>query len=145
MEGVIHVPVASVLLASEKLRGFPPGLTEALDQGTDVLINLLPENPVDLSHGPALAEALGNWLKPLADHIGALVVTGGETAAALLSAFGVDGVRLADEIEPGVSVGLSLGRRRLPLITKAGAFGDEGVLTRTVEQLRRIKREGSLA
>ena len=146
LEGLIHVPIASsTLLAPGKPENFPSHLIQALDQGTDILINLLPEDPVDFSHAPALAAALASRLQPLADHIGALAVTGGETAAALLTACGIDGVRLADEIEPGVSVGLSLGKRSLPLVTKAGAFGDEGVLTRAVLRLRRLNREGYLA
>ena len=61
----------------------------------------------------------------VAPAIGAFAATGGETAAALLSRFGVNGIRLADEIEPGVSLGLTLGQLSVPIATKAGAFGDE--------------------
>ena len=49
-----------------------------------------------------------------------LAATGGETAAALLARFGVNGIRLVDEIEPGVSLGVTLGEFSLPVVTKAG-------------------------
>jgi D-threonate/D-erythronate kinase len=74
-----------------------------------------------------------------------LAATGGETAASLLARFGVNGIRLVDEIEPGVSLGLTLGGVSVPVVTKAGAFGDEGSLTRIVRRLRFIRQKGVLA
>jgi uncharacterized protein YgbK (DUF1537 family) len=61
----------------------------------------------------------------------------------MLSRFGVNGIRLADEIEPGVSLGLSLGRLSVPIATKAGAFGDEQSLIRISERLRAVRTRGS--
>ena len=63
----------------------------------------------DMSLGPRLAQSLAEALRPVAPAIGAFAATGGETAAALLARFGVNGIRLVDEIEPGVSLGLTLG------------------------------------
>ena len=54
--------------------------------------------------------------------------TGGETAAALLTRLGVNGIRLLDEIEPGIPLGLTLGGVSVPAVTKAGGFGNEGLL-----------------
>ena len=68
-----------------------------------------------------------------------------ETAAALLSRFGVNGIRLADEIEPGVSLGLTLGQLSVPIATKAGAFGDEMSLIRISERLRAVRTKGSFS
>ena len=79
-------------------------------------------------------------LQPAAPHIGALFATGGETALALLSALGVNGIRLLDEVEPGVPLGLTRGALRVPIITKAGAFGDAGTLGRCLSHLRRLRR-----
>jgi uncharacterized protein YgbK (DUF1537 family) len=84
-------------------------------------------------------------LKPAASHMSGLAATGGETAAALLAQFGVNGIRLVDEIEPGVSLGLTLGDVSIPVVTKAGAFGDQGSLTRIAERLHLIRQEGILA
>ena len=61
----------------------------------------------------------------------------------LLSRFGVNGIRLADEIEPGVSLGLTLGRLSVPVATKAGAFGDKHSLVRISERLRAVRTKGS--
>jgi len=57
----------------------------------------------------------------------------------------VNGIRLVDEIEPGVSLGVTLGGASLPVVTKAGAFGDQGSLTRITERLRSIRQKGVLA
>ena len=84
-------------------------------------------------------------LATVAPAIGAFAATGGETAAALLSRFGVNGIRLADEIEPGVSLGLTLGQISVPIATKAGAFGNELSLIRISERLRAVRTKGSFA
>ena len=60
--------------------------------------------------------------------MGALVSTGGETARALLSAMHYRALRLAGEIEPGVPLSIAVGPRALPVITKAGAFGNPDTL-----------------
>jgi uncharacterized protein YgbK (DUF1537 family) len=75
--------------------------------------------------------------------IGAFAATGGETAAAFLSRFGVNGIRLAEEIEPGVPLGLTIGSLSVPVCTKAGAFGDEYSLIRINERLRAVRTTGS--
>lgn len=61
----------------------------------------------------------------------ALILSGGETARAVLKAAGVDSLDVSGEIEPGVvrsSAGDRLGG--LTIVTKAGAFGDTGTLER---------------
>ncbi len=99
----------------------------------------------DLAEGPAIADALGRLLAPAARHADGLMATGGETAAALLAHCGIDGLRLIDETEPGVSLGVTLGAFTMPIVTKAGAFGDEGTLLRALHRLRAIHRQGSLS
>ena len=85
----------------------------------------------------------GALLAPVAPHLGGLVATGGETAAALLAHFGVDGLRLIDEIEAGVTLGLTRGALQVPIVTKAGAFGTPETLVRAVHHLRAIRNQGS--
>ena len=98
---------------------------------------------------PTCRSARGfRWASPTrcnrsAPAIGAFAATGGETAAILLSRFGVNGIRLADEIEPGVSLGLTLGKLSVPVATKAGAFGDKLSLIRIRERLRAVRTKGS--
>lgn len=96
--------------------------------------------------GAMLAVALARLLAPrLADAVGGLVATGGETARALLAAAGVPALRLAGEVEPGVPLGTALGSgpaRGLPVITKAGAFGNKATLVRCVEALHALPGAG---
>jgi D-threonate/D-erythronate kinase len=66
---------------------------------------------------------------------GALLLTGGETAIAVLRALGASGLRLIGEIEPGLALGtLADGPfEGLVLMTKAGGFGDADALRRAWE------------
>ncbi|HWC05452.1 MAG TPA: four-carbon acid sugar kinase family protein [Methylomirabilota bacterium] len=66
---------------------------------------------------------------------GALLLTGGETAIAVLRALGARGLRLAGEIEPGLALGTLAGGPfdGLVLMTKAGGFGDADAMLRAWE------------
>lgn len=59
-----------------------------------------------------------------------VVVTGGETAAALYEALGAEGLDLVGAPAPGLSLGYLRAPRhpRLAVLTKAGAFGGEDLL-----------------
>jgi 4-hydroxythreonine-4-phosphate dehydrogenase len=145
--GLRHVPVAPGLLLdadrqAERAR-CRDAVAAALRAGDDVLVEVAVGASPDLALGPRLAAALGALLAPAAPHLGGLVATGGETAAALLGHFGVDGIRLVDEIEPGVSLGLTRGGLAVPIVTKAGAFGNEGTLVRAVHHLRAARTGGT--
>ncbi|MFE3297469.1 four-carbon acid sugar kinase family protein, partial [Streptomyces sp. NPDC059201] len=62
-----------------------------------------------------------------------LVVTGGETAEAVLRALGAHGIDLHDEPEPGIARGILAGPAgvpRVPVVIKAGGFGDDRTLLR---------------
>jgi len=103
---------------------------EALSSGRDaVLVTTLGEK-VDLSQAPAIAAALGRLVPPLVETLGGLVATGGDIARAVLSSLGASGVHLLGEVEPGVPLGLADTARPLPLVTKAGAFGNPSTLKR---------------
>jgi D-threonate/D-erythronate kinase len=66
---------------------------------------------------------------------GGLLLTGGETAIAVLRALGATGVRLAGQLEPGLALGVLAGGPfdGLAVMTKAGGFGDPDVLVRAWE------------
>jgi len=110
-----------------------------LAAGGDVLVEIAADPAADLSQGAGLARRLAALLQPAAPYIGAIFATGGETALALLDAFGVSGIRLLDEIEPGVPIGRTRGALTVPIVTKAGAFGDAGTLSRCLSTLRRSR------
>lgn len=144
--GLRPIPVAPDLLlagdAAERAR-WRNAVTAGLIAGDDVLVEVAMGEAPDLALGPRLADALGALLSPVAPHLGGLVATGGETAASLLAHLGVDGLRLIDEIEAGVSLGLTRGAARIPIVTKAGAFGTPETLVRAVHHLRAIRNQGS--
>ncbi|MFF5209120.1 four-carbon acid sugar kinase family protein [Streptosporangium sp. NPDC000396] len=60
----------------------------------------------------------------------AMLLTGGETARAVLHALGARDVELIAEPEPGVPVGLIERPYRLPIVLKAGGFGNSETLVR---------------
>ncbi len=119
-------------------------IAQALATGADVLVETAAAPNTDLRHGAMLARRLAALLRPAAPGLGALFATGGETALALLDAMGVTGIRMIDEIEPGVPLGLTRGALAIPVVTKAGAFGDAGTLARCLSHLRRWRRPESL-
>jgi len=94
---------------------------------------------------PHVVVGLARVLAPVAARASGLVATGGETAIALLKQSGANGIAVVDEIEPGMCLGLTLGDRSVPCITKSGGFGDDGCLVRAVERLRLIRQTGTVA
>jgi uncharacterized protein YgbK (DUF1537 family) len=120
-------------------------LGERLDNGIDVAIDLEPPPAMRPERAPQAVAALAHLLAPVARHASALAITGGETAAALLERCGISAIRLIDDIEPGISLGLTLGELSVPLVTKPGGFGDAGALRRIAERLRFIRQTGTVA
>jgi uncharacterized protein YgbK (DUF1537 family) len=89
--------------------------------------------------GGELARALAQALAPALCRMGALFATGGETARALLERSGARSLRLLDEVESGVPLAMIEGAVRVPVITKAGAFGDVGTIRRGLDRLRQLR------
>lgn len=114
------------------------GILAALDAGQTALVEIAADPAADLSRGAALAEQLAALLTPAAPRTRGLFVTGGETACALLTHLGVHGIRLLDELEPGVPLGVTLGAHAIPVMTKAGAFGDAGTIGRSLARLHSL-------
>ena len=144
----------TVGIAPAALRAGPDGaewqaaagrVAATLAAGSDVLVEIVADPRADLSQGAELARRLAELLRLSAPHAGALLATGGETALALLNAFEITGIRLLDEIEPGVPLGLTRGALAVPVVTKAGAFGDAGTLGRCLSHLRRLRQPRSPA
>jgi uncharacterized protein YgbK (DUF1537 family) len=97
----------------------------------DALLHV-PIDENDLS-ADAVADALGQSVAGVLErrHFGTVLVTGGDTAAAVLAALGKHSVRLLGEVAPGVPLSqLSYGDRPLWLVTKAGAFGSDDLFAR---------------
>ncbi|MGW0119986.1 four-carbon acid sugar kinase family protein [Streptomyces sp. NPDC003327] len=103
--------------------------------------------------GGTAARAAGGAVEGSADGavdgaVDGLLLTGGATAEAVLRALGAEGIDLHDEPEPGVARGVLLaaatGRTALsgpgalpvPVLVKAGGFGDARALLRLCDLLR---------
>lgn len=146
-DGIAHLPVSPETLLRDAAgrAALAARVAAVIAAGDDALVEITLGDVLDMTIGPRLARSLAEALDPIAARIGAVAATGGETAAALLARFGIDGIRLVDEIEPGVSLGLTLGRLSIPVATKAGAFGDAESLIRISERLRAVRTQGSFS
>jgi uncharacterized protein YgbK (DUF1537 family) len=110
-------------------------LARALATGHDVVL-VLGEEPLGAERGPALAAAAARLVVPHAGVLCGIVATGGDVARAVLAALGATGLRLEGEVEPGVPLGVADSAPPLPVVTKAGAFGDPQTLSRARAALR---------
>ncbi|WP_066521016.1 four-carbon acid sugar kinase family protein [Curtobacterium ammoniigenes] len=91
--------------------------------------------PVDTGNALRVAASVAAAVVDIAEPFDAIVLTGGETARAVIDALGVRTLRVLGELEPGVVVS-SAGAARPLLVTKAGAFGDAETLARAADHLR---------
>jgi D-threonate/D-erythronate kinase len=139
--------VAAVRVAPDDLRG-PPGSSSLLDLesqldaaiglGSDTAMLIERGSTLDTRAGAQLVMALAAVVAPRLGGIGGLVATGGETARGLLEAAGAAGIRLGGEIEPGVPWGRTMGDIVLPIVTKAGAYGNSRTLLRCRNALKGV-------
>ncbi|CCN03790.1 conserved hypothetical protein [Bordetella bronchiseptica Bbr77] len=67
-----------------------------------------------------------------------VVATGGDGASAVLAALQASGIALVDEVTGGVPLGTLTGGQAagLPVVTKAGGFGEQDVLIRAAQAIR---------
>jgi D-threonate/D-erythronate kinase len=107
-------------------------LRDALATG-DVVVML--DGLVDVAVVRRLNAALAEVCAPVIPAAGLLVLTGGETARAVLSRRGVTGLRLLNELEPGVVLARTEPQPGY-VITKAGGFGTRETLHRAVTAVR---------
>jgi uncharacterized protein YgbK (DUF1537 family) len=118
-------------------------LADALGSGHDVVVSLGKEK-IGASDARLPCFTLAEMLAPHADSVGALVATGGETARAVLKAWGVSALRLVQELEAGVPFCITENwRRRLPVLTKAGDFGSPQTLLHCRDFVSALDRTSS--
>lgn len=95
------------------------------------------ERRIDPAHSAKLLATVAARLISGRHHDG-LVVTGGDTAFEVTQALHADSIEVLCELEAGVpKCTLRTAARRIPMITKAGAFGSGSVLTDAVKLLSR--------
>lgn len=86
--------------------------------------------------GQLVEAAMGEIAKGLVSMgVDRLVVAGGETAGAVVTALGIDGLRIGEEIDPGVPWTASLGDPPLALALKSGNFGADDFFLKAFAKL----------
>ena len=74
--------------------------------------------------GALIERTLAAIAKKLVEHgVTQMLVAGGETSGAVVSALGIQGLRIGSQIDPGVPWTVSLGERPIALALKSGNFG----------------------
>src|SRR5690625_343707 len=70
--------------------------------------------------------AMGELARGLADlGVRRLIVAGGETSGAAVSSLEIEGIRIGEEVDPGVPWVVSIGDPQIALLLKSGNFGAE--------------------
>jgi 4-hydroxythreonine-4-phosphate dehydrogenase len=119
-------------------------IRESLKSRNDTLIVLDPNRTVGPGERRCLASTLRLLLAPHASLVGSLFATGGETARAILESWGISSLHMLGQLEPGLP--FSFGRihdRPLPILTKAGAFGNKDSLVSCWRFLTNLSRTSS--
>jgi D-threonate/D-erythronate kinase len=113
-------------------------LTE-LDHGKPAYVLTLRQRDKVTPESPLVANALATLAHKLINEldIGAIVVTGGDTAQALMAELAISSVDLAGELMPGIALGVVPHRKRsFKLVTKAGGFGDPELFVTLMNELQ---------
>ncbi|HVC32699.1 MAG TPA: four-carbon acid sugar kinase family protein [Chloroflexota bacterium] len=103
------------------------------------------------AHGLGVAEAAERLVRALGSAVSlamadlvpaALILSGGDTARAVCGALGAHGLDVHREAAPGVPISLLEGGRwdGLPVVTKAGGFGQPDTLTQVVKELEGMRQ-----
>lgn len=87
--------------------------------------------------GALVEHALSSIARGLVEHgVRQLIVAGGETSGAVVTALNVTGLRIGPQIDPGVPWTASLGDKPLALALKSGNFGTADFFTKAWSILR---------
>lgn len=109
-------------------------MLDVLRRGEDVLVTI-GDGEAGGDSDAALTERMGAMLTACAALTGALILTGGDTAAGVLRAWGVRGLRLRREIDDGVVLSRDIDGGGLAIVTKSGSFGRRDTLSRARARL----------
>jgi D-threonate/D-erythronate kinase len=102
-------------------------LKRSLEAGADVLLRI--------SRNRCDSEMLSAALASISTtNVGALVMSGGDTAAMVCRALRIDAIELRGEVLPGIPWGVIRGgfADGVSIVTKSGGFGDDDALVRAV-------------
>jgi D-threonate/D-erythronate kinase len=114
-------------------RGAPPDVRAAMES-RDLTPAVVTERLVQ-----GLARAAARAMDAVAPS--ALILTGGDTARAVCAALGAQALEISREAAPGVPISHFQGGRwdGLPVVTKAGGFGEPDTLVRVIQVLEAMR------
>lgn len=137
---------------TQTIRDLAERLTEALLSGQDALLHTarMPETIAavraegarrglsEMESARQVSEALAEIVAQVIDRTGLnrLLVAGGETSNAVSQRLGIRGLRVWQEIQPGLPSCLSLGERPLLLVLKSGSFGSAEFFEQALDHLK---------
>ena len=124
---------ANAVAVSPSARGMAAAAARAADvlkTSRTALVHLESEESASVAASREIVDALAEALRDLARRARTLVMTGGDTARAMLAALGVDALTIEGELEPGISVSAPVEGHGFRAVLKAGGFGDNGVFLR---------------
>jgi uncharacterized protein YgbK (DUF1537 family) len=142
--------VATEIVAASELETGSPSVQQAfrrlaatLTDGRDAVVAIKPGPRAATVARASVPTAHAQPSTRLVDHLGAaltdvvaqadgLVLTGGETARAVLGAAGAQALRVTGTVQIGVPISWTV-PGATPVVTKAGAFGDEHTLIRAID------------
>lgn len=145
-------------MVTEELKQADSGLRAALGSGHDAAlvvkasrdeITATQQLGATLNLSPAqvaqkivdgLAQAASRFV--LDSQISGIVATGGDTANALCQALDAQALEILGEVEAGIPVMRLLGKRSLPLVTKAGGFGSPAAMADALAKVKNYARLG---
>jgi uncharacterized protein YgbK (DUF1537 family) len=106
-------------------------------KGAAVVTVRMPEVPDRHLAARRIGESFTNLLVELPQP-GSLFVTGGETLSRVCAALGAEALEVQGEIEPGIPVSVLKGGKwdGVKVISKSGAFGNEGLIRRLISLAR---------
>lgn len=123
-----RIDLESAIANFERLNSKAPAYVLTLRQRDKVS----PDAPLVATALATIAHRMLNELD-----IGSIVVTGGDTAQALMAELEISAIDLAGEILPGIAVAaLPHGKRNFKLVTKAGGFGDPELFVTLMKELK---------
>jgi uncharacterized protein YgbK (DUF1537 family) len=101
--------------------------------------------PTIPAQGSLMTRKLGRVVRDLVEtgRLAGMVLTGGDTAIAAADALEVEALWLRGEVRSGIPWGLWLGGagEGLPVVTKAGGFGETDALIAAVDHIRNLARD----
>jgi uncharacterized protein YgbK (DUF1537 family) len=120
-----------------------PFLLDELSAGQHAVIWTMPRarHPTLPEEGPRILRAVGVLVRAVlsAQAVSGVVIVGGETGRTLLHALRASGLTLSGQVTAGVPYGRLRGGpfAGLPVVTKAGGFGEHTLLQDSLNALRR--------